>query len=54
MVREYGWQPNQSSPAHLVSKADYAPDDPDREYFEQALIDGEVLVFHTYPAQDSQ
>ena len=34
----------------VVSGADYEGDQRGRQYFEQALIDKEVLVFHRWPA----
>lgn len=35
-----------------VNKRSYSLDDPNLQYYEQALIDNTVFVFHTYPKQD--
>ena len=33
----------------IVSSGSYNEEDEDREFFEQALVEGEVLVFNTWP-----
>jgi hypothetical protein len=48
-IADAGWIVEELDEVSFVDRTDYADDDPDLEYFEQALIDGEVLVFHTWP-----
>ncbi|OAB63283.1 hypothetical protein AY599_06670 [Leptolyngbya valderiana BDU 20041] len=46
-----GWTPDVVRHGAIITREDYAGDDDDGlEYFEQALIDKEVCVFHLYPA----
>ncbi len=47
-VRSEGWVPGPVQSVQRVRREDYAEDPSGREYFEQALIDGVVLVFHTW------
>jgi hypothetical protein len=48
-IEAEGWNAGEPDLAHAVDAAAYPPRTQQREYFEQALIDKEVLVFHTYP-----
>jgi hypothetical protein len=32
-----------------IEASDFSEDDPDKEYFDQALIDGGTFVYHIYP-----
>lgn len=52
MIAEYGWAVDSLEDAGTVTEDDYAEDDDDREFYEQALVEGEVLVFNTWPAGD--
>jgi hypothetical protein len=49
LIHEYGWSVEALEEGAIVSRADYSQDDEDREFFEQALAEGEVLVFNTWP-----
>lgn len=42
------WQIIEQDEAYEVTEKDYLPGSPELEFYEQALIDKEVLVFHTY------
>jgi hypothetical protein len=48
-VREAEWEPGPIESVGPVTADDYTDDASGREYFEQALLDGVVLVFHTWP-----
>ena len=48
-VRDAGWTVESVDDVALVQRTDYEEDDPSLEYFDQALLDKEVLVFHTWP-----
>jgi hypothetical protein len=48
-VHDAGWVIEELRGVRVVTQADYAEGDPNLEYFEQALIDDEVLAFHTWP-----
>jgi hypothetical protein len=47
-VRSEGWVPGPVESVRRVRREDYAEEPSGREYFEQALIDGVVLIFHTW------
>lgn len=49
LIEEYGWSVEALQEGSVVTSADYARDDEDREFYEQALVEGEVLVFNTWP-----
>jgi hypothetical protein len=49
LIEEYGWSVESLQEGSVVTSADYARDDEDREFYEQALVEGEVLVFNTWP-----
>jgi len=49
LIHDYGWSVESLEDGSIVTSADYAADDEDREFFEQALVEGEVLVFNTWP-----
>lgn len=49
LIEEYGWSVEALQDGSVVTSADYARDDEDREFYEQALVEGEVLVFNTWP-----
>jgi len=49
LIVEYGWAVEALEEGSIVSGMEYGPDDEDREFYEQALVEGEVLVFNTWP-----
>lgn len=49
LIQEYGWSVEGLEEGAIVTSADYDRDDEDREFYEQALTEGEVLVFNTWP-----
>lgn len=49
LIHEYGWSVEALEEGAVVNSASYGEDDEDREFFEQALVEGEVLVFNTWP-----
>ena len=49
LIHEYGWSVESFEEGAIVTSADYDQDDEDREFYEQALVEGEVLVFNTWP-----
>lgn len=49
LIEEYGWDVEALEEGAIVSGDDYPPDDEDRQFYEQALIEREVLVFNTWP-----
>ncbi len=49
LIEEYGWAVEALEEGAIVSSADYPPGEEDREFYEQALIEREVLVFNTWP-----
>ena len=49
-VRDAEWIAEAVETVEAVTRETYAdPDHPGREYFEQALVDGTVIVFHVWP-----
>ena len=53
-VRDAAWDPEPIRSVGLVTVADYADDAAGREHFEQAMLDGIVVVFHTWPTGASE
>ena len=49
-VADAGWQIQSVEDTFLLTRQDLAEAPDGLQYFEQALIDGIVLVIHTYPA----
>lgn len=49
LIHEYGWSVEALEEGAIVNSESYDEDDEDREFFEQALVEGEVLVFNTWP-----
>ncbi len=49
LILDYGWSVEALEEGAIVTSADYDPGDEDREFYEQALVEGEVLVFNTWP-----
>ncbi|HWM91269.1 MAG TPA: hypothetical protein VN493_10920 [Thermoanaerobaculia bacterium] len=54
LIEEYGWSVEALEEAGTVTSNDYAEDDEDREFYEQALIEREVLVFNVWPRGDGE
>lgn len=52
LITDYGWSVEALEEHSTVTSADYQDDDEDRQFYEQALVEGEVLVFNTWPAGD--
>ena len=52
MMDENGWAVLTLDEASSVTSSDYSEDDQQLEYYDQALIDDEVLVVYTYPLVD--
>jgi hypothetical protein len=52
LIREYGWSVEALEEGAIVNSESYGEDGEDREFFEQALVEGEVLVFNTWPRGD--
>jgi hypothetical protein len=53
-IEAEGWIVGEPDEAYSVDADTYPPGKDGREYFEQALIDKEVLVYHCYPAEDEE
>lgn len=49
LIQDYGWSVEALEEGAIVSSSDYDQDDEDRQFYEQALVEGEVLVFNTWP-----
>ena len=52
MISQRQWQIYQHEDAYPISSSDYDSDPTGLKYYEQALIDQEVLVFHCYPRDE--
>ena len=50
LIYDYGWSVDSLEDEAIVTATDYEDDSESRQYFEQSLTEGEVLVFHTWPA----
>ena len=53
-LEEAGWLVDEIGEISLVARADYSGDDENLQYFDQALVDGEVLIFHTWPNEPQE
>lgn len=51
-IERAGWMPDEVRRAAITTRDAYTGDDDGLEYYEQALIDRVVCVFHTYPLED--
>jgi hypothetical protein len=49
LIHEYGWSVEALEEGAIVNSESYGEEDEDREFFEQALVESEVLVFNTWP-----
>ena len=52
LIQDYGWSVEALEEGAIVTSADYDRDDEDREFYEQALVENEVLVFNSWPRGD--
>jgi cytolysin (calcineurin-like family phosphatase) len=57
LIQNYGWHPHRFEAWELVTRTTYTDREPQddggpdlREVVEQAFVDGEVCVYHTWPA----
>jgi hypothetical protein len=53
-IREVAWIPEAVDSVRIVTRFDYEGDVAGREYFEQAMLDGIVIVFHKWAREDSE
>ena len=53
-ISDAGWQFKSIDSVSLVTRSDYDDEHESLQYYEQALIDGIVLVIHTFPADPQQ
>jgi hypothetical protein len=51
-IEHQGWVPLSLEDQQPVSEEDYKHKADGKQHFEQALIDGEVFVFHTFPTTE--
>lgn len=51
-IANQGWFVDDPDEAYVISREDYDDDSPGLQYFEQALIDRAVFVFHTCPIDE--
>lgn len=49
LIRDYGWSVEALESGATVTGQDYQDDEENREFYEQALVEQEVLVFNTWP-----
>ena len=54
LIGEYGWQVEALEEGAIVTSESYDEDEEDREFFEQALVEKEVLVFNTWPPESEE
>lgn len=54
LIQEYGWAVEALEEGAIVTGDAYDEDDEDREFYEQALVESEVLVFNTWPRGDEE
>jgi hypothetical protein len=52
LIHDYGWSVEALEEGATVTSADYAEEDEDREFYEEALMEGAVLVFNTWPRDE--
>jgi hypothetical protein len=49
LIGDYAWEVEALEEGSTVTSQDYLEDDENREFYEQALVEREVLVFNTWP-----
>jgi hypothetical protein len=53
-IARAGWVVESLEQSSIVTREDYADDNEGLQYFEQALIDKELYVFHTWPSSPQE
>ena len=53
-IEAEGWIVDDPDEAFPVDASDYPDGHPGREYFEQAMVDKQVFVFHCFPEVDDE
>ncbi|RIJ42485.1 hypothetical protein [Pontibacter oryzae] len=53
-IEEMNWNVLVLDEAYTITREDYLEDKNGLEYYEQALIDKQVYVFHTYPVKEKE
>lgn len=54
MIERHGWIADEPDEAYPIDRTAYETDATGREFYEQALIDKEVIVFHVFPLVDEE
>ncbi len=54
MINDQGWEISATLEDHVVTKDNYSPDDENLRYYEQALVDDEVLVLYVVKSIGNQ
>ena len=49
LIHDYGWSVEALEEGATVTGDTYSEEDEDREFYEEALMEGAVLVFNTWP-----
>jgi hypothetical protein len=49
MMRDYGWKEMEIEDVFKIERSDYLGNENQLQYFDQALLDDEVLVVYSYP-----
>jgi hypothetical protein len=52
LIAAEGWEVQALQEANEVTGADYVNDEENREFYEEALVEAEVLVFYTWPGDE--
>lgn len=52
LIQEYGWSIEALEEGTTVTGDTYSEEDEDREFYEEALMEGAVLVFNTWPRDE--
>ncbi len=53
-IEAEGWIVDEPDEAYMVDDSTYPPGKEGRDYYQQALIDREVFVFHCFPDTDGE
>ena len=53
-IKENDWIVQKLEESYPIKKEDYGIDDASLEYYQQAEIDGEVYVYHTWPNEPQE
>jgi hypothetical protein len=52
LIHDYGWSVEALEEGSTVTGDTYSEEDEDREFYEEALMEGAVLVFNTWPRDE--